>query len=250
MTTAQTIIKGALRRINSYQTGEQIAAPDANDALESLNDLIDSWSTDHAYVYASVETILNFTANQYIYTIGPGGNWAVDAITGQAVPRPLRITNGFTRISGLDYTIDVMMDQNQYTQFLLKSQPAPWPLVAWYNPTMPTGTIYFYPNPSSSAELHLFTDQILSEFATLDTDVVMPQGYARALKWCLAQELCAEYGFPLTPTIEKLAKESLDMVKSLNQVPAAVSNLDYALLDMGRRANADWILHGGFAYAG
>jgi hypothetical protein len=243
--TALDIIKGALRRINSYQSGEQLAAPDSNDALEVLNDMIDSWSTDHAYVYASVETVVNFTANQYQYSIGPGGDFAVDANTGAPIPRPLRITNGFTRISTIDFPIDVTMDQNQYTQIGLKQVPSPWPIVAWYNPTIPTGTIYFYPNPASSAELHLFTDTILSEFALLQTVVNLPQGYARALKWNLARELCAEYGYPLSPAIRELAKESLDMVKSLNQVPAPVSNLDSALTTMGQKANASWILTGG-----
>jgi hypothetical protein len=247
VTTATEIIKSALRKINSYQSGDQLAAPDANDSLEVLNDMIDSWSTDHAYVYASVETVVQFTPLQYIYSIGPGGNFAIDLDTGAAIPRPLRITNGFTRNSELDYPIDVTMDQGQYTQFLLKNQPAPWPLVAWYNPTMPTGTLYFYPNPSSAGELHLFIDQILSEFANLTTDINLPQGYSRALKWGLARELCAEFGFPLTPNIEKLAKESLDMIKSLNEVPAPVSNFDASLLNLGSRGDYSWILHGGFS---
>lgn len=247
MTTATQIIKGALRRIVSYQPGESIAAPDANDALETLNDLLDSWSTDHAYVYASIETVVNLVGGQYVYTIGPGGDFNFDVNTGVAIPRPLRITNAFTRISELDYTIDVTTDQNQYTGFLLKNQPSPWPLVLWYNPTMPLGTLYFYPNPSSAAELHLYTDQILTDFPDLTTDILMPQGYTRALKWALAREICSEYGFPLTPAIEKLANESIMMIKSLNQVPATVSSYDSALQNLGARGDYSWILSGGFA---
>jgi hypothetical protein len=49
--TAQDLIKGALRRISSYSPGEPIAAPDANDALETLNDLLDSWSIDKQYIF-------------------------------------------------------------------------------------------------------------------------------------------------------------------------------------------------------
>src|ERR1039457_2142271 len=115
LSTASNIIKGALRRINSYMSGEALAPPDANDALEVLNDLLDSWSTDEAYVYATVETVVNFTALKYQYSIGPGGDFSVDT-TGAPIARPLRITNGFTRISTIDFPIDVTMDQNQYTQ--------------------------------------------------------------------------------------------------------------------------------------
>src|SRR5450631_3925759 len=100
--TANDIIKGALRRLNSYMSGEALAAPDANDALEVLNDLLDSWSTDEAYVFASVETIVNFTGLQYQYSIGPGGDFSTD-VFGAPIPRPLRVTNGFTRISTIDF---------------------------------------------------------------------------------------------------------------------------------------------------
>ena len=248
-TTAGDIIKGALRRIQSYMSGESIAAPDANDALVTLNDLLDSLSTDEASVYASVETIVNFTAGKYVYTIGTGGDFSVDAATGQPITRPVRVTNGYTRISNIDFPIDVTMDQNRYTEIGLKSVPSPWPIVAWYNSTWPLGTLSFYPNPASAGELHLFTDQILSNLPALTTVVSLPQGYNRALKWLLARELCIEYGFTtggsIPPAIEKLARESMDVLKSINQVPAQVSSYDSALLALRNRGNAAWHLTGG-----
>lgn len=235
---AQDIVTGALRRISSYMPGETLSAIDGNDALATLNDMLDSWSTQSAFVYGSLESILTFVPLQYQYTIGIGANFNV--------PRPLRVTNAFTRISGIDYPMDVMLDQNRYTEIGLKNVPSPWPVVCWYNPTFPFGNLYFYPNPSSAGELHLFTDTILSQFSSLSTTVLLPQGYARALKWGLAREICTEYGFPLIPAIEKLAKESLDMVKSLNIMPTPVSGYDNILLDNSNRANASWILNGGF----
>jgi hypothetical protein len=245
-TSALDLIKGALRRINSYQTGEQLAAPDANDALETLNDLLDSWSTDKAYVYGTQENVLFFVSGQYQYSIGPGGDFAADANTGAAIGRPLRVTSAYTRFSGLDFWMDVNLDEVRYNQILLKSQPSPWPLVCWYNTTWPLGLLNFYPTPSGAAELHLFSDQILVEFATLNTPVSLPQGYARAIKWALAKELCAEYGFPMTDAVKTNAQEAISMIKSLNQNPTPVSRLD-DFLSHGNQAGADWIMHGGFA---
>ena len=236
--TAQDIITGALKRINSYMPGETLSAIDGNDALQVLNDLLDSWSTQSAFVYGSVESVLTFVPLQYQYTIGTGGNFNV--------PRPLRVTNAFTRLSQIDYPMDVTLDQNRYTEIGLKNVPSPWPIVCWYNPTYPLGNLYFYPNPSSAGELHLFTDTILTQFTSLSQAVTLPQGYARALKWGLAREICSEYGFPLSPAIEKLAKEALDMVKSLNMEPTPVSSYDVALMNTKDRANAGWILTGGF----
>jgi len=236
-TTALDLIKSALRKINSYQSGEQIATEDANDALEVLNDMLDSWSTDQAYVYASPELIFTFSANQYKYSIGAGGDFDTQ--------RPLRITSAYTRFSGLDFLIDVELDEERYNSILLKTQPAPWPLVLWYNPTYPLGTLNFYPAPSDNGELHLFTTQIFSQFTSLTQSVDLPQGYARAIKWALAKELCAEYGFPMTDAVRENGGDALAKIKSLNQVPTPVSRLD-DMLPRGNTADASWILTGGF----
>lgn len=312
MTTANDLITGALKFINSYAPGETIDSADADDALETLNDLLDSWSTDEASIFASVENILTFTAGQYQYTVGnydagdfpgivtngsptitgatvptdmvangdltgsgiPDGTTIVSFNSGAGtvtmsqnatatpgiqqigytipgdfkLPRPLRVTNSFTRINtqgaGLDYPIE-MISQERYIEIGYKAISAPWPIVAWYNPTMPLGTIYFYQNPSGAGELHLFTDTVLDGFADLTTDVRMPQGYTRALKRCLARELAPEYGALWTPQHEKLAKEAYDYVKSLNQVPVPVAKYDSELIQ-NSRTDAGWILYGGF----
>ncbi len=310
--TANDLILGALRFINSYAPGESLDAADAEDALSTLNDLLDSWSTDEASIYASNENILTFVANQYRYTIGnydagtfagqvtntsptitsaivpsdmvvggdltgtgiPDGTTVLsfDAGAGTVtmsanatatptmqqisytipgdfkIPRPLRVTNSFTRIntsgSALDYPIQII-SQERYIEIGFKAISAPWPIVAWYNPTYPLGTIYFYQNPSGGGELHLFTDLILANLPDLTTQVVLPQGYARMIKRQLGRELAPEFGAIWTPQMEKLAKEAYDYVKSLNQVPTPVAKYDSELIQH-QRTDAGWILYGGF----
>lgn len=312
MTTATELITGALRFINSYAPGESLAADDANDALITLNDMLEAWSTDQASVFGSEENVFTFTPNQYIYTVGnyDAGTFAgivtnlSATITGAIVPadmkiggdltgagipagatvlsfnagagtvlmsaagisspgiqqigytipgdfkmpRPLRITESFTRIttqaSGLDYPIEVI-SQERYVEIGFKGIAAPWPIVVWYNPTMPLGTLHFYQNPSGAGELHLFSDFILDTFALLTTDVRIPQGYTRAIKRCLARELAPEYGAAWTQQQEKLAKEAYDYIKSLNQQPVPVSKYDGAIV-RNQRTDAGWILYGGF----
>jgi hypothetical protein len=315
MATALDIIKSALRKINSYQSGETIATPDENDCLEALNDLLDSWSTDQLMVYGSNEYVLHWQSGRRQYTVGNptsaelglppiqgtlvGGtntiavasyptNLVVGAtLTDQAnvipadtvvtllapgvitmsnnatatpsigldpitytlpgdfaVARPLRITGGYTRFSNLDFLFDVYTTQEQYNAILYKAQPGPWPTVAWYNPAFPYGFLNVYQVPGSNAEVHLFTDTILSRL-TLNQTFVLPQGYALALKWGLAQQLCAEYGFPESPIIKKQAYESLARVKALNAQPADRATYDRALL-RGNRADGGWIFHGGY----
>jgi hypothetical protein len=324
MTQALDIIKGALRRINSYQSGEAIAPLDAQDCLDTLNDLLDSWSLDKLHVPGSNENVLQWVTGQNQYKIGnptctsqglpaftgtltggsnvitgvtnipsglvaggapplpgagstltdsagviPGGAYVTaigattvtmsanasatpngaDSITYTlpgdfSIARPLRITAGFTRINSLDFTLDVYESQERFTEILFKAQPGPWPTVGWYNPLMPYGVLNVYQTPGQGAALHLFTDTILSDL-TLNQVIILPQGYNRALKWCLAKEICAEFGFALSDAIKTNAAESLNMIKSLNAKPAVESRYDRAII-RGNRPDGGWILHGGF----
>ena len=165
-----------------------------------------------------------------------------------AIPRPLRITGGFTRINELDFWLDVYSSQDEYNAILYKFQPGPWPVIAWYNPQMPYGLLNVYQSPGQSAEFHLFADTILENLTATQT-FVLPQGYARALKWNLAEELWPEY-FGLAPiptSLTKKADESLKMIKALNAQPPKRAKYDRELV-RGNRPDGGWITHGGFNY--
>lgn len=323
--TALDFVKKALRRINSYQSGETIAQQDAKDVLDTANDLLDSWSTDTLYLFGSVENILSwivgqnqyrignptctsiglpvftgtitsgsavitgvtqipaslvagtsfnqigagstltdlqalFPANTYCTAIGTntvtmnanatGNSQGLDQIT-YTIPgdfpiaRPLRITNAFTRINQLDFTLDVCDTQDRFLEILYKAQPGPWPTVAWYNNAMPYGVLNVYQTPGQGGQVHLFTDTILSNL-TLQQTIVMPQGYARAFSWCLAKEIWPEYhgSEPLPATIATNAADALNMIKALNARPAARATYDQMLV-RGNRPDGGWILTGG-----
>lgn len=308
MPTANDIILGALKFVNVYAPGEPLDDSDAQDSLTTLNDLLDSLSTQEYAIYATNENVLQFVPQQYQYTVGnydagtfPGTtNLGINVITGADVPanmkiggdlsgigipagttitsfnpatntvimsqnatvtsglqqigytipgdfkipRPLRVMDSFTRISQLDYDIKVV-DKEKYIQIGYKSVAAPWPVIMWYNPTYPLGTLNFYQNPSGPGELHLFTALILANLPDLTTQIVLPQGYSRWLKRALGRELAPEYGAIWTPQMERLFTEAQNYVKSLNAAPAPVSNYDGELFQ-GRGTDAGWILYGGF----
>lgn len=315
-TSAQDLITGALRNIKVLAAGETPDPGDSADALQVMNDLLESWSIDHLIVFCTIENLLTFTAGQYQYTIGnPIGGIVTGTLAGSsptisgvtipsnmvvggtltdvqasipagttilafnagaqtvtmsanalftvssaeqityttpgnfAIPRPLRIPTAFTRITtvggGLDYPIDFEGGRDKYNAIGLKGVQAPWPIVGWYNPTFPLGNVYFYPNPSGAGQLHLFTDTILSDFSTLNQQINLPQGYARAIKKNLALELAPEYGKTASQLLVKQANESLNMIRALNQAPAIQAFYDRDIVK-ANRTDAGWILHGGF----
>lgn len=168
-----------------------------------------------------------------------------------AIQRPLRVLTGFTRlttsgISQVDYPLDVI-GLDQWSSIGLKNQPGPWPKVLYYDAAVPLGTFYFFPNPSQGGEVHLWTDNLFTDFLTLDTPVTLPQGYTRFLKVALALELWPEYKgmAPLPQALVEQYKIAKAAVKNLNGQAQNTATYDHAIA--GRAKNdAGWILHGGF----
>jgi hypothetical protein len=106
--TALDIITGALRNINVTEAGEPVNANDAADALQTLNDLLDSLSTDKLFVFTSNQNILQWTPGQYQYTIGnpSQGTFVANLTAGSTsitnVTTTLTLTTG---INGIGQTV-------------------------------------------------------------------------------------------------------------------------------------------------
>jgi hypothetical protein len=49
--TALDLITGALRKIGQYAPGEAVDSQDANDALDSLNGMLDLWTNQNLSVF-------------------------------------------------------------------------------------------------------------------------------------------------------------------------------------------------------
>lgn len=167
------------------------------------------------------------------------------------IARPLRIINGFTRlttsgISQVDYPMQPI-SVDQWSAIGLKNQPGPWPKVVYYDAAYPLGTLYFFPNPSQGGEVHLWTDMLFSDYPTLNTPINLPQGYERFLKVALAIELWPEYKgqAPIPDSLTAQYRVAKAAVKNLNAQAQSVATYDHAIA--GRAKNdAGWVLHGGF----
>jgi len=70
MTTALDLIKGALRNIGAYQSGETLSQSDQNDSLNVLNEMLDSMSTSKTYIFGTNEYVMNWVNGQSQYKIG------------------------------------------------------------------------------------------------------------------------------------------------------------------------------------
>jgi hypothetical protein len=166
-----------------------------------------------------------------------------------AIPRPLRVRSGYTRITasgntGLDYWWDTC-NLDDYNEIGYKGVPGPWPYLVCYQPTYPYGTLWVYPNPQQAGQVYFWSDVILSNFTTLTQTIALPQGYARALKKLLAIELAPEYGKSPSPELLRQAWEARQFIKNLNDIPVKKLRYDSALM-AGNGKDASFIMHGGF----
>jgi len=171
-----------------------------------------------------------------------------------APPRPLRINSAIVRVttngSPLDYPVAVITSE-EYEMIGLKTLNGPWPRALYYQPTMPVGTLTYWPNPNQSGEMHLFADTVLNQFNTLTDTVTLPQGYKIFLRWNLAEALMPEYPVASGASqetralIPEFAAQSRAWLKRTNMQPVQTIRFDDVIVKKNSR-DAGWIMHGGF----
>jgi len=171
--------------------------------------------------------------------------------------KPLSIDSAFVRINttsnsqpilngGLDYPISILALQ-EYELIGLKTLNGPWPKAIYYNPNEESGNLFVWPNPSQG-EMHLFANTLFSRYDSMYDDVVMPQGYMMAFRWCLAERLMPMYGKASQVQIgmiQAYAAQAKATLKRTNMSPLQTAQYSDALLT-SRAKDAGWILSGGF----
>lgn len=211
MATAQTLIDRACRLIGALESGESATAAESADALVALNALIESWQTEKLFVYAMVDTALTLTPNDGSYTVGPSGNFNL-------TPRPPKIEDIYVRDSDIDYPIQ-LVEMERWNVIPDKTVTSNIPQMAYYEPTLATGTLQLWPIPDTANSLHIVTWTTLSSLAALGTTVTLPQGYERALTYALAIELAPEFGKEASATVVEIAREAKANIKRINNRP-------------------------------
>lgn len=171
--------------------------------------------------------------------------------------KPLSIDSAFVRINttsngqpivngGLDYPVAVLALQD-YEMIGLKTLNGPWPKAIYYNPNEESGNLFVWPNPAQG-EMHLFANTLFSRYDSLYNEVLLPQGYSMALRWCLAERLMPMYGKASQTQIAMIsqyAAQAKSTLKRTNMSPLQTARYPDALMS-SRAKDAGWILSGGF----
>jgi len=174
-------------------------------ALVKLNDLIESWNLDPQKLYGATQSIIPFVANQAVYTIGSGGDLNI--------ARPNQINQAFVRSTSQapsqqqDLPITILTDQ-QWADIPVKGMIGTFPYAVWFNMTNPLIEAYVTPIPTGSNYSLVIWDNNDNATLSLNTVLVLPPGYKRALKYGLFIELAPSYQIQVPAEISTLAATS------------------------------------------
>jgi len=230
MTTAGDIINGSLRLLGVLAEGETPSAETSQDALNAMNQMIDSWNTERLAVFATQDQVETWPPSTISRTFGPTGD-----IVGN---RPVLIDDSTyfkDPATGISYGLK-LINQQQYNGIAVKTVTSTYPQVLWVNMTYPNIEMYVYPVPTKVLEFHIVSVQELTQPANLATNLTFPPGYLRAFRYNLACEMAPEFGVEPAPQVARIAMTSKRNLKRINN-PDDIMSLPYSIVGTRQRFN-------------
>lgn len=218
MATALDLINSALHLIGAKDPLESATAQEAADGLVSLNDMLDSWTTDRLFVYQIATTVVSWPSNTASRTIGSGGDINIT--------RPVKIDDSYIVDGGLTWPV-VSVPKQAYDAIPIKGTVANYPDRLYYDTGYPLGTVYLYTVPASTLSLKLNYWLALTQFGAVTDVVNLPPGYRRALRYNLAIEIASEYGQQVPASVAGVAAAAVGKLKRLNS-PMPLATLEVA----------------------
>lgn len=227
MATAQTIINGALRLLQVASTDVVLTADEANDALESLNQMIDGWSNESLMLYHVTREQFTCIPAHNPHTIGLSGDFVTSV--------PMNIEAATVTVNGTDYPI-LPIDYDDYAVIKLKTLQNVYPEYFYLDKASPVlANLYMYPVPSTTSTINLYSRKPLTSFSSLTDNITLPPGYERALKYSLAVELAPEYQVSAGNDVIALAISAKANLKRTNKRPLTLQIDPAALTVSGKR---------------
>lgn len=228
MATAGDQINRALRLLGVLAEGETASADTSNDALTSLNQMIDSWNTERLSVFRTQDQVFTWPSSQSTRTLGPSGDFVGE--------RPVQVLDSTYFIyNGVSYNVKIV-NEDQYNDIAVKTITSTFPQILWVNMAYPDITMKVYPVPTAPTEWHFISIKELTQPALLDTVLYFPPGYLRAFTYNLACEIAPEYGVDPARQIQRIAMTSKRNLKRINN-PNDVMSMPYSLIATRRNYN-------------
>jgi len=211
-----TVLSGAvvpaLQEIGVLAAGATPTAEDAEDARLTLNRMVNQWAAEGLLIYS-------ITRRTFTITSGTGAYSVAGTAT---VPRPVFIEQaGYIDTStspDTEYLLGDMLTDAQYAGIVQKALTGDLPSSWHYNPTYPSGTLEYFPVPTSTTlEGVIYAPQPVGSFPALTTSISLPPGYEEFIVTHLALRLATPYGKQVDPSLRERAVDAKAIVKRANR---------------------------------
>lgn len=213
MASALDLISSSLRLVNVLASGETCPIDMANDGLDVLNDMIDSWNAMRLAIYTTRIDDFPLVLNKQSYTLGTGGDFDI--------PRPPQI-DGMSAIllnnplNPVEVPITMFSVDQWQSQIPVKVVAGTFPIICYDDGAFPLRTLNMWPIPSVGGNnVRIYGWQALPA-QTLAGKVAFPPGYAQAFRYNLAVLLAAEFAAEVSAVVADTAVKSLGRVKVMN----------------------------------
>ncbi len=229
MATVQVgIVNRALRLIGQLSAGASPSTDESNDALTSLNAMIDAWNLDRSMIYTLREESLTLSNGTASYTVGADGSPSLNTT------RPVEIYGAWIVDSNTSYPVREM-SEDEYEAIPDKTTTSDWPDRFLHRPSYPNATVIVYPVPNATRTMKLATRTPLVALVLADT-LAAPRGYERAFVYNLAVEIAPEYEVSPSPDVLRIAAISKADVKR-QATPPVPAQSDLAAIGGTHRGN-------------
>ncbi len=208
MATVSDLIHSSFRLIGGIASGETLETAELNDALVTLNQLVQSWDTEGMSLVGRERLIVPLGgSNAYLLP-----------------NRPAKIDAASVAIAGIDCPLEIV-DAAGWEAINEKGQLAIIIQKLYCDYLWPNTTVYLWPTPRQAGTLELWIYAGMAIFTALDQTIYLPVGYEMALRYNLAVALLPEYPrSQVDPTLLQQAtnyKASLVQLNALNHAKTA-----------------------------
>jgi len=207
MTTGAVLVQDAMIQAGIVAATETINANDQALVLRRLNRMISSWDNEPLMLFALSGQSFTMVAGQADY---PSSTYLTDG-------RPVSVDSITVRLSNIDYPVDII--DNQTWNAIPYKPTTGIPSQCFIDTDYPTTTLRFYPAPYGAFTCFVQARTPLTASIAAATDVVMPQGYEKAVIDNLAVDIAPSFGVEITPGMVQSAKESRAVLKRNNYNP-------------------------------
>ena len=216
--TSLNIIQKAYRLIGFLAVEETLPAAYAIEGLEILNQMVNSWNSESLIIYNIARQLFTLNPNQQTYLMGSPSPTVPNPDF--PVPRPPRITAaGIISLNNPAQPLELPMDMlttDKWAQIPVKSITSTLPLQLYDDNAFPYRNINFWPVPSATVQVALYTWTALSYFADLGSTLyTFPEGYLEAIRYNLALQLSTD-GYQPSQIVTEMAVASKARIKGSN----------------------------------